>query len=334
MSLYKAYDITTVVEDRLELDDEQIENMDRVVGLILENLSANKIFYQVPIGREEDESHPIVRYNKKIFNEEEITVEEVSLELDFLANKLLFEEQVQERDGARRRNKNISEGLLFAKHTGKQLILLKLDEAKIIDRITFQPIDGLSLEKQYYKIVVVNKNALSDIVVVDRNKVIAKYWASGFLELERKKDSYVNTTGLIDYLEENKLINLDVDFSEDDYTDVKEQIREYIFENKKFDKETVFASLKFDKDKYEITADDLFANHLFDDIDVEFDIDNDVVVKKYKRTINVSKFVKVSINNLHREMKRGNVKYSGNKLTLTVEAEYKEDVKQMLEVDL
>ncbi|MBC2163880.1 hypothetical protein [Listeria booriae] len=329
MSFYKAYDITTTVNDRQKLSDKQIENMDIIVGMILENLLANRILYQVPSSREEDIDHPIVRYNINVFNNKSITNEIVSDELDILADKLLYEEQVVEPDGTRRRNKKIREGLLFAKQTDKQLILLKFDETKIIDRNTFSPIDGLSLEKQYYKIVVIDKNDMENIVVVDRNKVIAKYWASGFLELERQRDSFVNTTDLIECLEENQLINQNVGLSEEDYDSVKGQILDYIFENRKFDKEEVFASLEFDKEKYEINAENLFEDDIFTNVDEEFDIDNEVLVQRYRRTIKVSNFAKVSINDLPREIKRNSIKLEGNRLILKVDKDYKEEVQKM-----
>ena len=154
----------------------------------------NSGLYQVPQNKITDSSHPVVRYNENVFNKRIIVEKSIARELDNLAEKLLFEEQIQIKDGTRRRNKKIKEGLLFAKHTEDSLVLLKFEETKIIDKTTFRPIDGLSIDKQYYKLVIIHKNKYEDIMIVDRNKVIAKYWALGFLELERQRDAFVNTT--------------------------------------------------------------------------------------------------------------------------------------------
>ncbi|HGF7585190.1 TPA: hypothetical protein QFP92_002565, partial [Enterococcus faecium] len=128
MTVYKAYDITEDVSARPDLTQEQIENIEIVVKLVLEGLPTNKIYYQVPEQRISDGVHPVIRYNKKVFDKRKPSLKCINEELDCLAGKLLFEEQVEEKDGSRRRNKKIKEGLLFAKHTPEELILLKFEE--------------------------------------------------------------------------------------------------------------------------------------------------------------------------------------------------------------
>lgn len=334
MTVYKAYDITEDVSARPDLTQEQIENIEIVVKLVLEGLPTNKIYYQVPEQRISDGVHPVIRYNKKVFDKRKPSLKCINEELDCLAGKLLFEEQVEEKDGSRRRNKKIKEGLLFAKHTPEELILLKFEEIKIMDKATFKPIEGLSIDKQYYKIVVIKKNSFRNITVVDRNKVIAKYWASGFLELERQRDAYVNTIDLIASLEQDKLISTNIGFTDAEYQDVKQQIRDYIFESKNFDKDDVFSSLTFDHKKYPIDSNDLFEKTLFSELDADFDLSKEAIIEKYKRTIRISKSSKLMVDNLYKEIMRDRIEMKGNKLILTIDGEYKDNVKNMLESEM
>lgn len=330
MAIYRAFDIAESALERPKLNEEQIDNIEQVIRVIIDNLSTNKIYYQIPEHRSDDGSHPIVKYNKNAFIGTEINENKVNSELIYLAEKLLFEEQVLEKNGKRRRNKKIKEGLLFAKHTLNQLVLLKFEDTQIIDKKTFRPIEGLSVDKQYYKIVVIERGSYNNITVVDRNKVIAKYWATGFLELERRRDSHVNTLELIEGLEKDTLINHEIGFSENEYASLKRQVRDFIIENSSFDKEQLFSTLKFDSNKYMVDADDFFDSTLFDVIDADFEINKEVVIKKYKKTIRVSKNSKITVNNLIRELRRDNIELKGSKLILKIDTEYKESVQEII----
>lgn len=328
--LYRAYDISDNVFSRPELTNEQTSNIDSVVKAILKNLPTNKIFYKVPDSRISDKEHPVIQYNN-IFTEENASDNDINKELDFLAEKLLYEEQVEEKDGPRRRNKKIKEGLLFAKHTSEQLILLKFEDIQIIDRTTFKPIEGLSIDKQYYKIVILKKDEFNKITVVDKNKKIAKYWASGFLELERQRDSYVNTSSLISLLEADKLINSKIGFSDEEYKEVKGQIKNFIFDNSLFDGDEIFSSLNYNSKKHIINSENLFSKEVFDLIDAEFNLDKDAINEKYRRTIRVSGDIKVTVENLYKELRRGLIEVKGNKLILTIGADSKEKVKKIID---
>ncbi|MBO6356711.1 hypothetical protein EY693_10290 [Enterococcus casseliflavus] len=331
MLVHKAYDVTDVVSARSKLSSEQIQNIELVIKMVLDNLPATKVFYQVPLNREHDNYHPVVRYNKNVFNKKFLNDNNISAELDYLANKLLFEEQVEDNDGSRRRNKKIKEGLLFAKHTKDSLVLLKFEETKIIDKTTFRPIDGLSIDKQYYKIVVINKNVYKDIMIVDRNKVVAKYWAGGFLELERQRDAFVNTSDLLIFLEEDNLINKSIGFTEEEYKDLKQQVREILFDSKTFDKDDLFSSLIIDSKTYQLNSEDLFDDNVFKVIDSEFRLDKDVIIKKYSKKIKISDSVTIMVENLNNEMRRENIELDGNILTLTIDSKYRQNVKEIIE---
>lgn len=331
MTVFKAYDVADNVSARDKLSDEQIENIEVVIKMVLDNLPLTKVLYQVPPDRVMDETHPVVRYNSNVFNKKLRVEKKSARELDYLAEKLLFEEQIEEKDGTRRRNKKIKEGLLFAKHTEESLVLLKFEETKIIDKTTFKPIDGLSIDKQYYKIVVIHKNKYKDIMIVDRNKVVAKYWASGFLELERQRDSFVNTTDLLDFLEEDKLINPKIDFTEEEYRDVKQQVRDMLFDSKTFDKDDIFSSIIIDTDSHQLNSDDLFDATVFNMIDSEFILDKEAISKKYGKTIRISDSLKLVTANLYEELRDETIELKGSKLTLTIDTKYKDKVKNMIE---
>lgn len=331
MTMFKAYDVADNVSARDKLSDEQIDNIEVVINMVLNNLPVTKIFYQVPQNRVKDLSHPVVRYNNNVFNKKIRVKKNLARELDYLAEKLLFEEQIEEKNGNRRRNKKIKEGLLFAKHTEDRLVLLKFEETKIIDKTTFRPIDGLSIDKQYYKIVVIHKNKYKDIMIVDRNKVVAKYWASGFLELERQRDSFVNTTDLLDFLEEDKLISKKIGFTEEEYKDVKQQVRDILFDSNSFDKDDIFSSIVIDTNSHQINSNDLFDATAFDVIDSEFKLDKEAFSKKYGKTIRISDSLKIVVANLYEELKDETIELKGSKLTLTISKEYKDKVRSMIE---
>lgn len=330
MVVYKAYDIADIVSARDKLSDEQIQNIEVVIKMVIDNLPTTKVLYQVPQNKITDSSHPVVRYNENVFNKRISVEKSIARELDNLAAKLLFEEQIQIKDGTRRRNKKIKEGLLFAKHTEDSLVLLKFEETKIIDKTTFRPIDGLSIDKQYYKLVIIHKNKYEDIMIVDRNKVIAKYWALGFLELERQRDAFVNTTDLLDFLEDDKLINKNIGFTEEEYKDVKQQVRDILFDSTSFDKDDIFSSVRIDANIHHLSSDDLFDNSVFDVIDSEFKLDKDAISKKYGKTIRISDSLKIVVANLNEELKDKTIELKGSKLTLTIDSKYKEKVKSLI----
>ena len=201
MKVYRVYEISDVVKDRNKLTEEQIANIESVIKMVMENIISNKVLYQIPIGCDK-ENHPIARYNEKVYNKSKPNETVVLKEMKNLADKLLSAEQI-DKDGSRRRSKSIKQGILFIKHTEEQLILLKVEEAKVLDKITFKAIEGLSIDNQYYKIAVIQKSSNKNIMIVDKNKVIAKYWTTSFLNLERQRDSYTNTTDILEFLEDN-----------------------------------------------------------------------------------------------------------------------------------
>lgn len=328
--IYKAYDIGEKISPREVLSEKQIGNIELVVSAVLKNIETNKILYQVPNEHRHTGEHPVIHYNQIVFKNEKITDEEVITELDYLANKLLVEEQVTDKNGSIRRNKNIKEGLLFVRHKSTQLLLLKFEDTQIIDKETFEPIEGFSMDRQYYKIALLNKNSYTDIIIVDRNKSIAKYWALGFLKLERQRDNFVNTTDLIDSLEKNNLISSKIGLSEEDHNSLKRQIRNYMFENTTFDKENLFSALKYDSSKYSINSEELFNPEIFKLIDSEFSFSKDAIIKQYKKSISISETVKVTIENFNDEVNSETIDVKGGNLILKIDTDSLGKVKAMI----
>lgn len=330
MPFYRAYDIKETVEARETLVQEQVDNIESIISIVEKGINLNRIRYQVP-DPDNSKNHPLVRYNNKVLRKNLIGDKKRISELDILANKLLYAEQVVDNNGNTRRNKKIKEGLLFARCTDKSLTLLKLEEITIVDKVTFKPIDGLSLDKQYYKVVFFEKDNWNNISVVDRNKKVAKYWATTFLELERSRDEYTNTKELLEYLENDKLINFDdIGFEDKEYNEIKCKIRNYILENNIFDKEEIFSSINIDHKKYDVNSDDFFESSVFDSLDTEFSLDKEAIREKYRRRIRVSSDVSVDVGNIYWEKKRNNIRLERNKLVLTIDEKYKKDIENLM----
>ncbi|HAK1221142.1 TPA: hypothetical protein H1515_002639, partial [Listeria monocytogenes] len=48
MAIYRAFDIAENASARPKLNEEQIDNIEQVIRVILDNLTTNKIYYQIP----------------------------------------------------------------------------------------------------------------------------------------------------------------------------------------------------------------------------------------------------------------------------------------------
>ena len=99
-----------------------------------------------------------------------------NLDLVLMAEKLRVAES--KADGTR--NKQITEGYLFVKQEKHQLILLKLENIEVVDKEkNYEIRTSFSTEANYYKGCIF-KNNLEDIIIIDKNKSIAKYWRKDF----------------------------------------------------------------------------------------------------------------------------------------------------------
>lgn len=327
------YQVGETVNERLDLSEEKIVNIDlmfhRVLGKDEQGNDKFKVMHQVSEENRFNKTHPLVSFNQEIFIDD-TKQKNIGIKIKEFANLLLAQELIEE-NGKLRRRKNIKEGLLFVKYIDSQkLVLLKLEETVIINPIDFSPIDGLSMDNQYYKACIFVKNDFENVTIVDRNTSVAKYWARDFLNLERKRDNYTNTQGLIKDLESGALFSKSVRDDEKLLKSVTQQVRGNIFNSAKFDKETYFQLVKDLADNTDYTSSDIFSDATFDKIDIEFELDQKAIAEKYNHTLRVSKRLKIVSDNFIRDKQSKMIKLTGNKLTINVSEEYLDDVRKSM----
>lgn len=212
----KVFDISEdAYEEKLEKKD--IQNIKKVFQKIFSSENADHL--RIDCSAREDSILNKYMNSKTIFNMYEFAESLRGAEL--------------KKDGTR--NKQITKGNLFIKKEDEQLILLKLENIEVVDKEkNYEMKTSFSTEANYYKGCIFDGN-LNKVVVIDRNKTIAKYWREDFLKLSLNRDSYQNSIDLIDLLKENKLFSEKIS-SKDNLQEIKEATENYIFKNENFDK--------------------------------------------------------------------------------------------------
>lgn len=292
MKIYHVYDIKDTIKERTNLNETQLKNLKDIfsdlTGLKIKN---KKVIYKI----RENNSLLITEYNE-ILKKTEISSDELSLYSYKLAEKLLQAESVKSENNSLRRNLNIKDGVLFVEHSDGKIIIVKLEGSQIKNRDTFEKIDGLSTDRDYFKLCIFTKDKFDEIIVVDGNNSVAKYWATDFLDLIPKRDNQSNTTNLIDSINKNNIISTSLKLSDEEKTKITKRIEKYILFNQTFNQETIFNSLEL-TDKT-ITKNELFNEAIFKNIDAQFNLDKKVIRKAYKSWIKVNEEISIEVNGL------------------------------------
>lgn len=293
----KVFDIS---EDEYEekLEKKDIQNIKKVFQKIFSSENADHL--RIDCSAREDSILNKYMNSKTIFNMYEFAESLRGAEL--------------KKDGTR--NKQITKGNLFIKKEDEQLILLKLENIEVVDKEkNYEMKTSFSTEANYYKGCIFDGN-LNKVVVIDRNKTIAKYWREDFLKLSLNRDSYQNSIDLIDLLKENKLFSEKIS-SKDNLQEIKEATENYIFKNENFDK-TELKELLVEKGLIRYKELNLVYSDSSKNIDTGFKISKKAVKERYYKEIFVSEDTKIWTDNYEKLIRRQGIEYEDGKIILSV----------------
>ncbi|MBD9881701.1 hypothetical protein [Enterococcus faecalis] len=293
----KVFDISEdAYEEKLEKKD--IQNIKKVFQKIFSSENADHL--RIDCNAREDSILNKYMNSKTIFNMYEFAESLRGAEL--------------KKDGTR--NKQITKGNLFIKKEDEQLILLKLENIEVVDKEkNYEMKTSFSTEANYYKGCIFDGN-LNKVVVIDRNKTIAKYWREDFLKLSLNRDSYQNSIDLIDLLKENKLFSEKIS-SKDNLQEIKEATENYIFKNENFDK-TELKELLVEKGLIRYKELNLVYSDSSKNIDTGFKISKKAVKERYYKEIFVSEDTKIWTDNYEKLIRRQGIEYEDGKIILSV----------------
>ena len=318
MAVYKVYDIEDTINKRSKLTDEQIENIKELINNKTSTLESVSVLYKLKT----KDTGFLYDFNENYF-EENIDDEKLEKDLDVIAKRLADAEKITDNKGNLRRNKNITEGILFIEYTDQKITLLKLESTDVVDRETFKARQELSTDKEYYKIAIIEKDNLNNILIVDRNKRIAKYWAEKFLELTRKRDGYKNTEDLMNMLSTDQFLNKDIWADEASYNAAKRKVKEVLYESYNFNKSDLFQSLvgiqNIQFNTQEVTQKELYSDDVNQLLDSEFVLDKDVVYRFKREKLRPSDEITIDVKNFERQGKFNKIIFDENEMTLTIE---------------
>lgn len=217
------------------------------------------------------------------------------------------------------RNEQITAGYLFIKQESNKLTLLKLENIEIVDKKNnFEINNNFSTEAKYYKGCIF-ENDLKNIIIIDKNTSIAKFWKDSFLNLSLNRDSYKNSIDLIELIQSDKLFS-DTLKNNDDFSKVKKKTENYIFNHSSFSKNKLKELLK---DEGLIEEDDLNAIYSTESeiLDTDFKLSSKALKEKYKKEIKISKTTKIVTNNYVELLSKENIEYKDGTIILTVDTD-------------
>lgn len=225
------------------------------------------------------------------------------------------------------RSKTITNGTLFIKETSSTLLMMKLEQTETVDKITYEIKGDFGTDENYYKLCVFN-GSLDNVIVVDKSRKAAKYWFDKFLNLSLDRDSDKNTSDLIKLIDDNRLFNESI-VQLDNYNDIVDKTKEYLFNNQQFDKTELMNKLNATG-----LTDVLVANELFSTqseiLDSEFEISVSEMKNRFKKTLNISNETRIVTDNFEQLKKYQGISFSGSTITLEVDENFINQIKEDL----
>ncbi len=315
----KVYSIDTVVKERT-LDEEKLKNIRALFKFLISNQRSHlSVKCILPPEKQKNTS---VLFEFKNYNPKD------GFDFKKFADKLLSAETNE--DG--KRNKTIRTGILFIEQISSRIKLLKLESTNAIDPETFAIRQDLGLDNSYYKICIFENN-FNDVTIIDKSTTAAKFWYNKFLDLKLFRNSDVNTDTLIKFINNNLLFSKEI-INQKNYEEVKELSLEYIFENSYFDK--LALTNKLVQNKLLDTNDEskIFSEKSLD-LDSEFDISRKMIVKHFKKSLQISDITSIHTDNIIEMRERQEVEYneSTGKLELDIQEKYRPQVLQNLGIN-
>ena len=156
-----------------------------------------------------------------------------------------------------------------------------------------------------------NEERLHEVITADKNIQIAKYWTNSFLEIERIRDSHVNTKDLMQQFKNKEIF--DSLMSENDIKDVQEKLKNYVSNNKKFDFHEFEDEIKSEKNWDSSWENDkkMFNNEKRK-FDFTFEIDTSIVKRELSGTMTANEFASIKSHNLTVAKNEGHIQYWQN----------------------
>lgn len=228
------------------------------------------------------------------------------------------------------RNITIREGLLFIKAHSKNITIMKLEKLTVIDKDTYEFKSELGKEKDYFKVCTFTGN-YSDIKIIDKNRTAAKYWYQKFLGLTRNRTSEDNTNDVIRLITESNFFKNDI-VEKDNYDKIKSFTEYYLFNNKKFDKSSLFSELN-SSGLIELQKEDELFSDESKNIDSDFDISEKAISDKYKRKIQTSDEITITTNNYLESIRDNELLFDekNKKITILIDDKFLDRVKEKLQ---
>jgi len=292
--MLKAYSIKETVIDQ-EISQPRAQNLDIIIKRVLGEDEQGKPG-EVKLYRIDKniENHRLRWFVKEVLNQlqDEQKMEEFC---DQLAGDLLRAEFIEDETI---RNKNILQGVLIIKITEQKIVLIKLEEIEAIDPITFAIRSNIGLDRAYLKAAVFTGDE-SSIRVIDRQRQVANFWSSKFLQLIPVRTDLDNTQIIANAINENKVLNNDA-FTNDEAKNVNSMLAEYVTKESHFDLQEVKDILQVSFPDKPSTISSLFQADFLQSIDEQFEISGKTISAAFRKTIQVNELVTIVISNIHR----------------------------------
>lgn len=308
----KVYNISDEIHEE-PLNDVDVKNISKIFDKVFSPINISHL--KVDCRATEDSI--IKEYNE----------DTESFDLEKFAEKLKSAEL--KLDGTR--NNQIKIGSLFIKKEQKQLILLKLENIEVIDKErNYAMRDTFSTETEYYKGCIF-KNNINDVIIIDKNKSVSKYWREVFLNLSLIKDEYDNSNELIELLKNDQLFSEEIT-SGNNYSDIKKITEDYLFNTDSFDKNSLANILRTEKKIDALSLNEIYSE-CAKEIDADFKVNQKALKQGYQKTIGVSSETQVYTENYSKLIKKQGIKYKDGKLILTVDDDFIKNLPEELKND-
>ncbi|MDO1605875.1 hypothetical protein Q2T76_07350 [Lactobacillus sp. YT155] len=236
--------------------------------------------------------------------------------------------QLAEQKNDETRNEQITEGYLFIKQDKGELCLLKLENIEVIDKEeNYKMKTSFSTEANYYKGCILKEKS-QKVVIIDKNKSVAKYWMKKFLQVTPVRDSYQNSTELIQLVNNNTLF-ADAIKKTSEFQQINDKVVDFIFENRQFDKTLLLNELKASNLIKQKNLEDVYSD-ASKDVDADFEISNKALTEGFRKVISLSKKTKIVTLDYKRLFKAGIISYADGKVIINVENDFIEKLPEEL----
>ncbi|SJX68669.1 hypothetical protein FM131_04620 [Weissella confusa] len=308
----EVYDISDEVNQEI-LDDESIKNISKVFDKIFD--PNNTAHIKVTSQTKEGSVYELYHGN------------EVEFDTEIFAKELLAAER--KNDGTR--NEQITEGNLFILQENGNLYLLKLENIEVVDKMDhYKMRRSFSTESNYYKGAIFTGD-LKNILIIDKNPRLAKYWSDKFLNVAPIKNEYANTDELIKLIKSDALFSNSV-LDQRNYEEVKRATENYLFDNVDFDKLALSNMLNREKLISEKDLNNIFSEES-QKIDTEFKVSQSAIKQAYKKTTRVSDDTKIYTDNYDKLYGRQEIKFEEGRIIIKVSKDYIDQIPEELRQD-